>query len=123
MNKVVLSPRKPDTLDQWNQLYIQRRLAYESGNVALAKELHQQLIQKRIEGGWTMEEISEEFDEYSKVLQQPFVQPTNDSNIRYDVNDENGIGRGLSLTLSQVGQYWKYRDAGFMHAQALKNSL
>ena len=123
MNKVIPPPRKEDTLDEWNRLCIQRRLAYESGNLELAKELHRQLIQKRIEGGWTIEEVNEEFDAYSKVLQQPFVQPTNDSNIRYDVNDENGIGRGLSLTLSQVGQYWKYRDAGFMHAKALENSL
>ncbi len=104
-------------------MYIQRRLAYESGDVALAKELHQQLVQKRIEGGWTMEEISEEFDEYSKVLQQSFVHPTDNLSIRYDLNDEKGVGRGLSLTLAQVGQYWKYRDAGFEHTQALEKSL
>lgn len=123
MNNVILSARKLDILDDWKNLCIQRRLAYENNNMEVANELNRQLMQKRIESGWTDLEVKEEFEVYAKVLQQPFSEPLGNMNIRYDILDENGRGLGLSLTLPQVSQYWKYRDAGLKHSEALQKSL
>jgi hypothetical protein len=56
---------------------------------------------------------------YNTVLQHPFSQALGNPWIKYDLNDEEGKPLGLSLSLHQVGQYWKYRDIGCSHTEAL----
>ena len=123
MKNVSLSIRKVDSLDNWKELCTQRRLAYENNNHAIVQELNGQLIQKRKEGGWTDLEIEEEFEMYAQVLQHPFTPPVGNGNIKYDIRDDNGKPRGLSLSLHQVGSYWKFRDTGILHGEALGKVL
>src|ERR1043165_928237 len=110
--KPPITPRKTDILDTWEQICRERRLAYEDGNQEKVEALNADLMSLRNEGGWTQTEIKEEFEMYDKVLHQPFNNPIGNANIKYDVNDESGKPRGLSLSLTQVSQYWKYRDGG-----------
>lgn len=119
MKSTLLSLRKPDALDTWEVLCHERRLAYENNNRAEVEAINNELIQLRYKNGWTEMEVNEEFAMYDEVLKQPFAQPSGNPGIKYDLNDEQGRPCGLSLSLSQVGQYWKYRQIGLTHIVAL----
>ena len=114
-----LRTRKTDILDDWKALCFKRRLAYENNNIEMVSALNQQLMQQRKEGGWSEKEVKEEFAMYNQILHQPFSTPMNNRNIHYDVVKEDGRAQGLALSLHQISQYWKYRDSGLQHSDAL----
>lgn len=119
MKSIQPSPRKLDSLDNWKTLCNERRLAYEENDLLKVQSLNSQLIDIRKAGGWSDSEINEEFQMYAQVLQRPFIPPVGNPNIKYDLRDERGNLRGLSLSLHQIGKYWMYREAAVEHGEAL----
>lgn len=117
------TPRKPDLLDELNELRYQRRLSYEASNIDTTRELNLKIKALRLADGWSETDANTELEEAIKEFEKPFVPPVENPFIKYDLNDENGNPRGLSLTISQVNKYWNRREGGLSHAEALHEAM
>lgn len=106
-----LPSRKSDALDTWEKLCFERYEAYEQGDKALFQILNNQLKDIRRNCGWTEADISEEFDVYDSLFNQPHQTIAGNPNITYDLI-ENGQPRNLVWNINQVSIYWKYRQYG-----------
>lgn len=117
------TPRKLDVLDELNELRYQRRLSYEGNNMSRTRELNLQIKALRLDTGWSETDADAELKDAVENFEKPFIAPVENPFIKYDLNDENGNPRGLSLTISQVNKYWNRREGGLSHTEALNESL
>ncbi len=118
MLPTTLSTRKPDALDIWEKLYFERYEAYQQGDMAQYKSLNNRLKDLRRNGGWSETEIQQEFAVYDLLLVTPYKVIPGNPSISYDLI-EDGRPRNLVLNISQVSIYWKYRQYGKHHSEAL----
>ena len=123
MQTITPAPRQPDSLDALHELRYQRRLSYESSNIGKTRALNLKIKELRMLMGWTEADAQEELADAIKEFEQPYIPPVENPAIRYDLNDENGNPRGLSLTIHQVNRYWNRREGGLKHAEALSEAL
>ena len=73
--------------------------------------------------GWSEADAQEELESAIKEFEQAYIPPVANPFIKYDLNDENGNPRGLSLTIHQVNKYWNRREGGLSHREALNEAL
>lgn len=104
-----LSPRKPDALDTWNDLFQQRYQAYIRSDWTIYRQLNGQLKDIRRNGGWSECEIEEEFKVYDTLQAITFEAPVGNPNIFYDLM-ENGTPSNFKLSIEQVSAYWRFRN-------------
>ena len=123
MSNYTLPEREPDLLDTLNELRYQRRLSYEASSVERTRELNLKIKELRLAMGWSEPDALAELEIAAKEFEQPFIPPVENPFIKYDLNDENGNARGLSLTIHQVNKYWNRRDSGMKHGEALNEAL
>jgi hypothetical protein len=123
MQTVTPAPRQPDSLDELHELRYQRRLSYESSNIGKTRDLNLKIKELRIVMGWTQADAQEELESAIKEFEQAYIEPFENPFIKYDLNDENGNPRGLSLNIHQVNRYWNRREGGLKHAEALSEAL
>jgi hypothetical protein len=123
MHSITPSPRQPDTLDELNELRYQRRLSYESSNLNKTRDLNLKIKKLRLLMGWSQADAQEELESAIKEFENPFIPPIENPFIKYDLNDEKGNPRGLSLTIHQVNRYWNRREGGLKHTEALQKAL
>ena len=117
------TPRKPDLLDELNELRYLRRLSYETNNIEKTRELNLKIKALRLTTGWSEIDAQTELNEAIENFEKPFVPPVENPFIKYDLNDENGNPRGLSLNISQLNKYWNRREGGLNHSEALAEAL
>jgi hypothetical protein len=113
-----LIPRKSDILDIWEKLCFERHNAYQQEDKELFNTLNNQLKDMRRQGGWTEADISEEFEVYDTLFHRPCPAIAANPKISYDLLD-SGQPRNLALNIDQVSVYWKYRQYGKKHSEAL----
>ncbi len=123
MEAIIPAPRQPDSLDELHELRYQRRLSYESSNIDKTRDLNLKIKELRMLMGWTETDAQEELESAIKEFEQAYIPPVENPFITYDLNDENGNPRGLSLTIHQVNRYWNRREGGLKHAEALHEAL
>lgn len=122
MATIQLSPRKPDALDIWEKLCFERNEAYLNNDTVLFQSLNEQLKDIRRNTGWTDSDIKEEFAVYDILLNKPYSAIIGNPNISYDLVD-SGRSRNLTLNITQVSIYWKYRKYGKKHSEALSLTI
>lgn len=119
MKQCNLRSREVDLLDKLNELRYQRRLSYEANTIDRTNELNHEIKTLRLRMGWSETDAQSELNEAIKEFERAYTPPPENPFIKYDLNDENGNPRGLSLSIHQVSRYWNRRDGGLNHAEAL----
>lgn len=113
-----LSPRKPDVLDLWNELFQKRYQAYQCHDLKSYEQLNNQLKDIRRNGGWKESEIADEFKIYDTLLTIPYEAPVGNPFITYDLI-RNGKADKLNLNINQVSIYWHHINSGKNHQEAI----
>ena len=118
MHTSKLSPRKPDVLDTWNDLFQQRYQAYQQHDLKSYEHVNNQLKDIRRNGGWNESEIADEFKVYDTLFTIPYEAPVGNPCITYDLV-MNGKVRKLNWDINQVSIYWHYINSGKNHQEAI----
>ncbi len=76
----------------------------------------------RRQGGWTEDEIAEEFAVYDTLLSKPYTLLQTNPRISYDI-DYIGKPQNLRLGIRQLSIYWRHKTGGKSYKHALKLTL
>lgn len=66
------SPRKPDLLDELNELRTRRGLAYRAHDMITLEQVHQEMKAFWLRNGWNESEAQEEYLIHAKECEAPY---------------------------------------------------